>query len=162
MKDIKDFKAQIKKIYESLITKEMKLEWAQKAADTIYKRTKAGQGLSSNKVSVGGNSLVKLKELSDPYKQYRSKKVLGPFGAPKRSNLTFSGELLESIIAKMQGSDAVVVMDTGDHYSGVSVDELAKKVSDDGRPFFGLADVEVKVLENFVKRQIRDKIRSKR
>lgn len=159
-KDIKFLKADLQKFIESIVTKQMKLEWAQLVADTIYKRTKSGKGLTQNKVSIGGNSLKKIEELSPAYTQYRARRILGPFASPKRSNLTLSGELLESIIAKMRGNDAIVEIEDVMHGSGINMRELAGHVSDKGRPFFGLADNEAKTLENYVKRKIRDKIRT--
>lgn len=159
-RDIKYLEADLKKFIESIVTKEMKLEWAQLVADTIYKRTKSGKGLTQNKTSVGGNSLKKIEPLSDSYVRYRSSKILGPYASAKRSNLTFSGELLESIIAKVAGKAAIVEIQDTQHSTGIGMKELAQRVSDKGRPFFGLSDSEAKTLENYVKRKIRDKIRS--
>ena len=158
-KPISQLQAELKKFINSVITKEMKILFAQQAADTIYKRTKSGKGLTQNKVSVGSNSLKSIEPLSPGYVEYRKTKILGPFASAKRSNLTFSGELLESIIVKVSGENVTVEIDKGMHHSGISLDELARRVSDKGRPFFGLADSEVKILEGFVKRTIRDRIR---
>lgn len=159
-KDIRYLESELKKFIESIVTKQMKLEWAQYVADTIYKRTKSGKGLTQNKTSVGGNSLKKIEPLSDGYVNYRSRRVLGPFASARRSNLTFSGELLESIVAKIAGDAAIVEIQDTQHSTGIGMRELAQVVSDKGRPFFGLADNEAKALENYVKRKIRDKIRS--
>jgi hypothetical protein len=159
-KPISQIAAELKKYLQGLVTKEMKLEWAQYAVDIIYKRTKSGKGLTSNTVSFGGNSLRQIEPLSPGYISYRSRRILGPYASPKRSNLTLSGELLESIIARVQGDKAIVEIEDVQHGSGIGMKELARAVSDKGRPFFGLADSEVKILEAFVKRTLRDKIRS--
>lgn len=158
-RDIKYLEADLRKFIESIVTKQMKLEWAQYLADIIYKRTKSGKGLTQNKVSIGGNSLKKIEPLSKGYVEYRKRKILGPYASPQRSNLTFSGELLESIVARLKGDAAVVEIENVQHYSGISMPELANRVSEKGRPFFGAADNEAKILESFIKREIRNKIR---
>jgi hypothetical protein len=158
-KPISQLGKEIEKFIKSVVTKDLKILFAQRAADTIYKRTKSGKGLTQNRVSVGNNSLKSIDSLSPGYVEYRKTRILGPFASPRRSNLTFSGELLESIIVKVTGENVTVEIDKGQHYSGISLEELAQRVSDKGRPFFGLADSEVKILEGFVKRTIRDRIR---
>lgn len=158
-KPISQLGKDLEKFLKDVVTKDLKLLFAQQAADIIYKRTKSGKGLTQNKVSVGGNSLKAIEPLSPGYVEYRKRSILGPYASPKRSNLTFSGELLESIIVKATGQNVTVEIDKGQHHSGISLEELAQRVSDKGRPFFGLADSEVKILEGFVKRTIRDRIR---
>lgn len=159
-RDIKYLKSDLTKLIEGTITRAMLQEFGEAMRDMIYRRVKAGKGLTSDKVSVGGNSLTKLKELSPGYQRYRRKKDLGPFGSARRSNLTFSGELLESIIVKITGKGVTVeIEDVGhSHFQG-GMRKLADKVSKEGRPFFGLSDTEVKILDNFVRRKIRERIR---
>jgi hypothetical protein len=158
-KPISQLGKDLEKFLLNVVTKDMKKMFAERAADIIYKRTKSGKGLTRNAVSVGNNSLKAIEPLSPGYIEYRKRRILGPYASPKRSNLTFSGELLESIVVKMLGNNVVVAIDSGKHHSGISLEELARRVSDKGRPFFGLADSEVKILEGFVKRTIRDRIR---
>jgi len=158
-RDISHLESDLKKFIASTITREMELEFAELVAQTIYKRTKSGKGLTINKVSWGDNSLKEIKPLSPEYVSYRSRKILGPFASPRRSNLTFTGELLESIIARIKGDSAIVEIQDIQHSSGVKMKELAEHVSENGRPFFGLADSEVKIVENYIRRKIRERIR---
>ena len=164
MANIKDLRPSLDKFIRSIVTDAMKLDWAQNAADTIYKRTKSGRGLSSYKVTWGGVGLKKLDDVSPGYAVYRKGRVSGAFAknSGRASNLTFSGELLESIAARISsGGRAVVELQDGQHSnSDLSIRELADKVSKEGRPFFGLADSELKILDNYIRRKIRDRIRS--
>lgn len=158
-KNIKQLEKDIRKFLLDIITDAMKYDFANYTAETIYKRTKSGWGLVKNKVSFGGNSLRQIEDLSPGYIKYRAGRVTGAFGAPKRSNLTFTGELLESIAASTSKPGQIEIQG-GPHsiYKG-DVQQLATKVSEEGRPFFGVADVEVKTIENYIKRKIRDRIR---
>ena len=152
--DLKDF-------IDTIVTEQMMNEFGLFMRDIIYKRVKSGKGLTENKVGVGDNSLKKLNELSEPYIKYRKKQKLGPLASPARSNLTFTGELLEAIVVKAIAKNVNVEIDDRGHSRfREGVRALALKVAKDGRPFFGLSDSEVKILDNFVNRKIRERIRS--
>lgn len=157
--DISQMRKELLRVIQNSVTDAMLLMFAEHVRDTIYRRTKSGKGLTKNKESFGNNSLANLKKLSPAYIKYRQRKILGPFGKPDRSNLTFSGELLGSIIARMSGKRAIVEVQGGKHWSGLDVKEIARLVSDNGRPFFGLSDTELKTFENFMRRKIREHVR---
>lgn len=159
-RDIKFLKADLDRYIQSVVTKQMLKEFGEQMRDIIFNRVKAGKGLSSKKVSVGGNSLQKLKDLSESYIDFRRKHPpRGEFASARRSNLTYTGELLDAIIVKVRGESVTVEIENRAHSSGQTTREVAKKVADGGRPFFGLSDSEVKILDNFVKRRIRQEVR---
>ena len=91
-----------------------------------------------------GNSMVtgsKLDPLSPDYKKLRAE-YRGPtgqaFGANK-SNLTFSGQLLESIKGSANyRMQTISIKATGNRNNGASNAEIAKRVANNGRPFMGL------------------------
>lgn len=127
---------------------------AQEARDIIYKRTKSGKGLSANKKF--GAALTPLKKLSSDYILIRGQRILGPFGTAKKSNLTLSGELLESMVYKITGNSVTLSVDTKTHEgTNITNQELAEYVTKQGRPFFGLAVIEEKILNAFIQRLIR-------
>lgn len=160
-RDIKFLKKDLEKLILTSVTQEMELLFAEHVRDTIYSRTKTGKGLTKNKSGFGKNELKPLNKLSPAYIKYRQSRVLGPYASAKKSNLTFSGELLESLVARISNKKGIVEIQKGKHWSGMDVRALAQKVSEQGRPFFGLSDTELKTFENFVKRTIRDNLRKK-
>ena len=159
IKPIATLEKDLSDMFRQLVTKQMKLEFAEKARDIIYKRTKSGKGLTRDKRAV-----INLKKLSQRYiEDVRTKTVLGPFGSPKRSNLTLTGELLESIRIEYRNDAAYVEVPDDNRNSGKHTN---KKIADyvsrvkAGRPFFGLADTERKILDAHVGRLLRDRIRA--
>ena len=149
----------LKKRIKDIVDKEMIQLVAEEARDIIYKRVKSGKGLSAN-VKFGAN-IVPLKKLSTEYITVRGKRILGPYGVPKKSNLTLTGELLEAMVFKIIGNGAILYIDNKTHEeSGLPTQVLAQYVSEQGRPFFGLAVREEKILTAFIQRLIR--ARSKR
>jgi hypothetical protein len=158
-RDIKHLKADLNKLLDSLIDDDFLQMCADKMKDIIYKRTKSGKGLSGNSDEMGAESLDDLDGLSQGYKDYRKTKSLGPYGSPNKSNLTFTGEMLESIKAYVKGKDAIVEIPNTTRSDGQTNKKIAKKVSEAGRPFFNLADSELKQFEAFVSRELRKRIR---
>jgi len=181
-KDISELPRDLDTLFKSLFGKEELQEIAQWIRDTIYKRTKAGKGLTKQTRSIGGAANEKLKKLSDSYKLVRSGKLafftigsgagrvvipyepktkpkLGPFASPNKSNLTFTGELLESIEASVKNGEVRVEIPNKTHGSGISLQKLLDFV-EEARPFFGLSDTEMKTLDSMIRRMIRDKLRA--
>jgi hypothetical protein len=158
-KDIEGLKKELMAIINKAVTKEVNTLFASKIAETIYKRTKSGKGLSQDTQEYGAASLVPIKPLSQKYIEYRKTKILGPFASARKSNLTFSGELLESIIVRIGAQSIFVEIDNANHSSGQNLQEIADAVAKKGRPFFGISTTEAKTLDNFIRRIIRDRVR---
>lgn len=120
----------------------------QAAAEEIKKRTRAGYGVSSNE----GNK-ERLAALSDGYKRRRARAQLSPETSASRSNLTFSGSMLDSIqfvpISRFEGR----VTPTGTDENGISNVDKAFYVTEQGRPFLYLSKPEI--------RRLRDLLRTK-
>lgn len=130
--------------------------------DTIYKRTKTGVGLKSKNRKIGGVDNKELAAVSDSYVEYRQKYPpkgkFAPKGKSNKSNLTYTGELLDSMKAYVKGERAYVMIPNGDHGSGISLHDLLDEV-EKVRPFFGLSNTEAKILDSMIRRMIRDKLR---
>jgi hypothetical protein len=160
-KDISELPRDLDKLFNDLIgPKELEFiaTWVR---DTIYKRTKSGKGLKEVNRKIGGTSNKSIDDVSEEYSKWRKGKITGPF--PKsglKSNLTFTGELLESMRAMVRKGQAVVEIPKGRHSSGVDLQKLLDDVEiENGRPFFGLSDTEMKTLDSMIRRMIRDKLR---
>lgn len=158
-RDIKFLKQDLEKILTRVVDESLLLMVAERMRDIIYKRTKSGKGLSDNDDTPGATRLVDLKPLSNAYIRQRASKILGPFASASRSNLTNSGELLESLVVSKSRGSVSVEIENGQHSSGVNLKQLAGYVSEAGRPFFGLTDTEEKILQSFTDREIRNRIR---
>lgn len=189
-RDIKYLEADLRKFIEKLVDKQMLEMFSERTREIMVNRTRSGKGLSKATGKIGGSTLKPLPKLSDSYKLVRQGKLafftIGtgpdrivvpyvPKSQPKlssltrprqsRSNLTFSGALLDSIVAKVRNNRGIVEIPNDGHpNSKLSMKELANLLEQgtdkiEARPFFGLADNEAKILESFIKREIRNKIR---
>jgi hypothetical protein len=159
-KDISQLPKDLEKIMSSVLDKSFLEEVAIWMRDTIYKRTKSGKGLNKINRAIGGATNEPLKKISDGYKEWRKGKVTGPFPASgNKSNLTFTGELLESIEYSIKNNIAEVFIPQGSHPSGLTLHELLDRV-EKVRPFFGLSNTEVKILDSMISRMIRDRLRA--
>lgn len=130
-----------------------------RAREIIYKRTKSGKGVSAEK----NGTNVKLPPLSEAYIKYRRQRILGPYARSGLSNITLSGELLESItyrvISNLQG--VVFIPNDRRNDSDLTNRELAEILAKDkNRLFLALSTTEEKILDAFVNRLVRDKLRS--
>jgi diphthamide synthase subunit DPH2 len=158
-KDISQLPKDLEKIMSSVLDKEFLVTVAEWMRDTIYKRTKSGKGLNKKNRSIGGATNDSLKKVSDGYKEWRKGKITGPFPASgNKSNLTLTGELLESIEYSVKNNVAEIFIPEGKHSSGITLHELLDRV-EKVRPFFGLSNTEVKILDSMIRRMIRDRLR---
>ena len=158
-KPLSDLPKDLEKLFNDVFDTDTLQEIANWIRDTIYKRTKSGKGLNKQNRAIGGTTNAPLKPLSPGYIEKRSKEILGPFASPRRSNLTFTGELLESIEAVVQGKQVKVQIPNEKHGSGISLQKLLDLV-EEVRPFFGLSETEKKTLDSMIARMIREKFRA--
>lgn len=137
----------LEKLFDSLdktvddITSNATLEDIGRAiAEIIRVRTRLGYGVSRQ-----GSKRTKLKPLSDMYKAYRrqNRRRLSPETSPNKSNLTFTGQLLDSLTFKA-GRGKLRVEPSGRRRGGLTNLKLAEHVTDQGRPFLNLSDNELK------------------
>lgn len=128
--------------------------------DIIYKRTKSGKSLNG----------TPLRSLSPAYVlRRRLTGVPGAFGAAQRSNLTYTGQLLDSFeIESKDRQFSIIIPNTrrkspptqsgqkygqgNDRHTNSQVAELVEK---NGRPFFGMTIDERQILIKEVEENIR-------
>jgi len=127
------------------------------ASRLIKVRTRLGYGVSSN-----GKQRKKLKKLSDNYLIFRAKHrdELDSETSPERSNLTFTGQLLNSMKVKKAKKGSVIIGPSGKR-SGerLTNDELGQHVEDAGRPFNYLSNLETKQVERFARKTFGDLVK---
>jgi phage gpG-like protein len=121
------------------------------ALDRIYRSTKSGKSLALNG--------QKNPSLSPGYINWR-KTYDGPKGeffSPTRSNLTLTGQLLNSLMLKiLPDRGAVTVSPTGNRDDGeMTNQDLAKKLKNEGRPFLGMDETGQQRIKKLVLDEIR-------
>lgn len=151
--DIKKIKKDIEdKFTRELTSKQFKNKLGEEITSMIYKRTKSGKSLSAKE----GGGTSPLKPLSVGYKKFRKKYkdyLLGEYASVNKSNLTFSGQMLDALKYKLQGDKIVVYIDNTTRKptipgrkekiptnSGVAED-VSKK-----RPFLGITEGETRII----------------
>lgn len=122
--------------------------------DIIVARTRRGFGVKKT----GGNRR-KLKRLSKPYIKMRSKAKLHKTTSPKKSNLTFTGQMLESVkILRSTDDSSFSIGPSGRRRDGKSNADVSRWVSG-VRPFMNLGRSEITSLRGFLEKQLRDRIK---
>lgn len=136
--------------------------------DLLFKRVKSGKGLS-DVVRLIPNS-ASLKKLSGKYINQRKRTgVPGKFGTPRKSNLTYTGQMLDSLILEFNSRGFTIIIPNTSRKefpvpksrrkkrrSALPTNaEVAQYVEDGGRPFFKFTKSEI----NILRKAIRDKIR---
>jgi len=105
--------------------------------DQIQRRTRLGKGVSKS------GELVKLAPLSnEKYKKKRKESTLDSTTRPNKSNLTFTGQLLKSIIGKRNKTIITFTLDDKRDDTSSTNSEIARGQADQGRRFFDLSKSE--------------------
>lgn len=167
MATINDLKNAILKVIQD---DETRRKLALQARDIIYKRVKSGYGVDSDEEI--SPRKTKLLPLSDKYKEDRRKTKLGPFGAPTRSNLTLSGQMLESMkgepipngIRVYIPSTARTSITIADRVESTHLNnrQLAEKVAEQGRPFLAMTEDEQRIIASEIDKIITKNIKGLR
>lgn len=182
-KSIQDFRDALSKSLRDALGRRTLLQIGKLAREIIYTRTKLGYGVTGSGDSVQRS---RLKPLSPSYKLARKGyqqggamfNATGPNGrkklvqfktrgakptgfgfSPNKSNLTLSGQLLDSIIVKVQNTSVLIsIPSTSRTDSDFDNREVAELVSKE-RPFFDLTESERTRIVNEVTRIIRAETR---
>lgn len=141
----KDLETALTRALNELIKPNSMKEFGEEAANMIRLRTRLGYGVASDY-----GDKERLKPLSQSYKEQRKKEKLSNETSPGRSNLTKTGELLDSIKVKSVGPNSVNVGPTGRRTDGKSNEDVADAVAKNGRPFNNLSKVEYKRIRDSI------------
>lgn len=148
------------------------------AADIIRKRTRLGYGASE------GSERSALKPLSESYKAYRAGKIafarskvrgkswvypykpdqkpkLHPHTSANKSNLTFTGQMLDSLTATKVRQGSATVDVSGTRKDGLTNKTVAQYVAAQGREFNHLTPVEARQLEQMMEIDLKKMVRLK-
>lgn len=123
-------------------------------SEMIRVRTRLGYGVRQT-----GGKRAKLKPLSALYKESREEFAdLSEFTTPARSNLTLTGQMLESIgILKIERT-SVEIGPKGPRRSEPLTNQKVAEYVSGARPFLFLSDLEIKKLARFYEKNIIGKI----
>lgn len=142
--DLKGFKKYLDSIVNDVSSIDFSRQAGEFVADRIKKRTRLGRGIDGP-----------LKPLSEPYKKARKNRrsELSEFTSPRKSNLTFTGQMLDaiSVLSATIGKVRVGFYGFRKDFDGRSLTnkKVAEYVSKD-RPFFGLTEPEERGLKKFI------------
>ena len=152
-KDFKDFEKQLKDKLKELTSASAMKEIGLFAANLIKKRTRLGYGVAEN---LGERD--KLLPLSDKYVELRRQlDDLSEATTPGRSNLTKTGQLLDSMTAYNAKQGEVTVGPQGTRNdSNLSNEELAVEVAKAGRPFNNISLAELKQINQELLKRLKD------
>jgi hypothetical protein len=131
---------------------------AEDTADQIRKRTRLGKGVddSGKQGSLKPLGAFARPENKDKYIDKRKKArlagELSELTTPKKSNLTYSGQLLDAIKGRVKGFQIIIEI-LGNRQDGMSNDQLREYV-EEKRPFFKLSNPEKKALIRALKKMI--------
>jgi phage gpG-like protein len=131
------------------------------AADQIKKRTRLGKGVDDSKrLSPLAPLSTKPKSTVDQRKRKKEKGNLSPLTTPKKSNLTETGQLLDSITTKNAAQGKIDVGFT-DKRNDLETNSAIAKYAEDGssnrpkRPFMNLAEFEIEKLRKIIRANIK-------
>ena len=161
------FESNLRRALRTLASPSYMKEIGEKARELIYNRTKLGDSVEET-----GGEKKKLKKLSPSYKDQRAGKVafitkkaksgnvvipIIPKNKPSlhgtttagKSNLTFTGQMLDSIKVLLSTGKVSIKPTGGRNKSDLDNLEVAELVSKE-RPFNNLSRSEIKQMQNFV------------
>lgn len=157
------FKRAFKDAMETVSSAENMRKFGEQAAEMVRLRTRLGSGVEKE-----GANKRPLKRLSDSYKQVRRGKIafftrggkvipytpdrppsLHSHTTPSKSNLTFTGQMLDSLDVTSARRGEVTVGPTGSRKGGLTNKEVAGYVSKE-RPFNNLSKVEQKRMSEII------------
>lgn len=143
-----DLRKFLSRVEREVLSKQSNEELAKEARDIVFKRTKSGFGVTNDQSDRGLKK--RLKPLSPGYIEQRRKRgVSGKFGSPGFSNLTNTGQMLDSMRFFANDDGFTLEIPPSRRRDG----ETNRRVADyvrDARPFFALTAAEVRILEKIV------------
>ena len=150
-------RAKIKKAEDKVKERTVMKGIANFGARLVQKRTRLGYGSNNG-------SKQKLAGLSTKYKNQRKKDKktgrLSPKTTPGRSNLTRTGQMLDSIKSKVTGyGKAEIYIDGGRTDSDLTNNKVREYVEENGRPFFNFTAQEEKQITRTISKRLKTFIR---
>lgn len=150
--DLTKFFNKIEKIIKDAVKPAALKPIGQFAVDIIVKRTRLGYGVKQNY-----GQKEKLKPLSKSYVEQRKKSKLSAFTNPGRSNLTRTGQMLESMrVLTVQYGKVVIGLSGARNDSRYTNAQIAEFNEDRGRVFNKVSKLEFSQILREYRRQFGD------
>lgn len=128
------------------------------AIERITERTRRGYGVSRT-----GANQTKLKRLSPSYVAFRKsrRRELDSTTSPRKSNLTFSGRLLRSMVIKEISNRQVKWGPKNNMRKGsrITNEQLGEYVAQAGRPFNNLSKQDIRAIRVAMDKSLRESIK---
>lgn len=126
------------------------------AIDIVVARTRKGFGVKRT----GGNR-KKLKKLPPRYIEFRkrNRRKLSRFARPTKSNLTFTGQMLESVKIIKSTDGRFEIGPSGRRNDGKRNADVGRWVTQQGRPFMNLGRAEISSLQRFLREEMDQRIK---
>lgn len=166
-KRIGDFTKRLEKTILSVSKRDQLQAIGLEAIRIIVKRTRLGYGAPRGKA--GSVERFKLPPLSKRYREFRAttgNSFLSEFAAVNKSNLTFTGQMLDSMNIIKYDKAGIIIGPTGarsDPFSkGVSNEDVANYVAKQGRTFNNITIPEAKQLIRFFRNVFGDLLKNER
>jgi len=158
MGSVKDFEQKIKALMFELGSTARMRTYADEAAKLVKLRTRLGYGVAQPEAE-----RTPLKKLSPWYKKIRqrlaSRGELSSQTSVGKSNLTQTGQMLDSIKTTYSTQGLAIYRPTGIRKDGLKNVEVAGSVSRNGRPFLELSKIEVKRVSVLIEEELRKLIK---
>jgi hypothetical protein len=154
--NMKDFERNIAKLFDEFSSVETMRKIGEYTAERIKLRTKLGKGVEKT-----GADPAPLKKLSEGYvKTRKRKKAELEETSPAKSNLTFTGQMLNALkLLQALPARAIVGIESSKRESSnLTNDEVAGFVSKD-RPFLNLSKAELNGINAFIRKLLDAMIR---
>lgn len=126
-------------------------------ANLIVKRTRVGYGVDRNQ-----GEKQRLKALSNRYIEHRKQSSLSSTTNAKKSNLTFTGQMLESVKVIRASNGKILIGPTGTRRDGQTNTEIALVNANRGRAFNNVSRLEFNQILRFYRKTFGDLARKKR
>lgn len=150
----KDIEACFKEAIAVTFSKKEMQKIAEDLADTVRVRAQLGGSVSDT-----GRSKKPFKKLNPSYVAQRRKfDGLSDKTTPNKSNITRTGQLIESLQGIGKNAGFSIVPKGGRTDSNLSNEDVARYVDANGRPFLNLSDVELKKLARLLEESLADEI----
>lgn len=162
---IGDFVANLKRDIQAAAAPDAMRALGEKAIELIVRRTRLGYGVEN-----AGDERQPLMPLSERYKRYRQLAFAGRVSgvtvsdmtSAGRSNLTLTGQMLDSMAVTKVSSKSATIGPIGYRTDGKANQQIANYVTKAGRPFNNLTRLEREQLIRFYRNKFGDLLKNAR
>ena len=151
-----DLRDQIRSKIKDAFSKKLMKDLGKEMADRIRVRTRTGKGVDSM-----GADAKPLKRLKDSYRKVRknSPDLNRSLTSNVKSNLTFTGQLLDSIQGDAINERQFIITLKENRNDGIKNADLTRWQEEKGRKFFYFSRAEIKAIYNKINQFLRKELK---